>query len=122
MTYLIPVCRILVACTLTAAAVNAQAHAGLQQATPAAGAVLSGAPDRLTLRFSEKLESVFSSVKLVDGSGNPVETGRASVDSAQPSVMTLALPALKPGIYTVRWTVVGQDGHRRQGDYRFTVK
>lgn len=118
----ISVCRILLAFLLTAPAILAHAHASLQQASPPAGAVLAGAPDKLTLQFNEKLESAFSTVKLIDSKGNPVDTKRATVDSARPSVMTLPLPVLKSGMYTVRWTVVGQDGHRRQGDYQFTVK
>jgi copper resistance protein C len=32
------------------------------------------------------------------------------------------LPPLVPGVYTVTWSVLAVDGHRTQGDYRFTFK
>jgi hypothetical protein len=36
--------------------------------------------------------------------------------------MKVAVPALAPGKYTVRFIAVGDDGHRRTGSYSFTVK
>jgi methionine-rich copper-binding protein CopC len=36
--------------------------------------------------------------------------------------MKLAVPTLAPGKYTVQYTAVGHDGHRRKGEYSFTVK
>jgi methionine-rich copper-binding protein CopC len=29
---------------------------------------------------------------------------------------------LSAGSYTVTWAVAGHDGHRRKGDFKFTVK
>lgn len=98
------------------------AHAVLQRATPAKNAEVAGAPKEIALRFNEKLEAAFSNIKLTDDAGKPVPTGKAALDAADPSVMKLTLPPLAPGRYTVQFTAVGQDGHRRKGSYSFTMK
>jgi methionine-rich copper-binding protein CopC len=36
--------------------------------------------------------------------------------------MSVALPKLPPGVYTVNWVAVSVDTHRSQGEYKFTVK
>ena len=99
----------------------AWAHATLQSATPAKDAVVA-APKEVAMKFNEKLEAAFSSAKLIDSSGKVVETEKAALDQADPSVMKLNVPKLSPGKYTVQYVVVGHDGHRRKGEYAFTVK
>ncbi|MEA3127439.1 MAG: copper resistance protein [Caballeronia sp.] len=36
--------------------------------------------------------------------------------------MSVALNALTPGVYSVAWFAVADDGHHTQGHYGFTVK
>ena len=112
----------LFAATATTAAIPAWAHAALQSATPAKDEEVAAAPKEITLRFNEKLEAAFSNAKLIDSTGKEVSTGKATLDAANPSVMKLAVPALSPGKYKVEYTGVGHDGHRRKGDYVFTVR
>lgn len=100
---------------------TAWAHAALQSATPAKDAVVT-APTEITLQFNEKLEAAFSSARLTDSAGKAVGTGKAALDPANPAILKLAVPALAPGRYRVEYGVVGHDGHRRKGDYSFTVK
>ena len=100
----------------------AWAHAGLELAVPAKDAQLGSAPADITLKFNEKLESGFSGIKVLDAAGQEVGVKKAIVDSADAAVLHAPLPVLKPGVYTVKWVAVGADGHRRAGDYRFTVK
>jgi len=38
------------------------------------------------------------------------------------SFMRVDVPALPTGAYSVTWAAVGGDGHRRKGDFKFTVK
>lgn len=97
------------------------AHATLQSATPAKDAVVA-APTEITLQFNEKLEGAFSSAKVVDSAGKAVGTDKAVLDPANPAILKLAVPALAAGKYKVEYAVVGHDGHRRKGDYAFTVK
>lgn len=98
------------------------AHAVLRSATPAKDAEVTSAPKEVTLHFNEKLEAAFSTAKVVDNTGKAVSTERATLNEADPSIMEIALPSLGPGKYTVQFTAVGHDGHRRKGDYAFTVK
>jgi len=105
-----------------AGASSAWAHATLKSATPAKDAVVTSAPKEISLQFNEKLEAAFSNARLVDSTSKEVTTDKATLDAADPSVMKLAVPALAPGKYKVEYVVVGHDGHRRKGDYAFTVK
>ncbi len=101
---------------------GAWAHAKLQTSSPAAGAVLEIAPKEIALQFNEKLEAAFSSAKITDSAGKNIGAAKSQLDPVKPSVLKLALPSLKPGTYGVHWAVVGQDGHRRQGEFTFTTK
>jgi methionine-rich copper-binding protein CopC len=112
----------LFAATTMAGANSVWAHAALKSATPAKDAEVTTAPKEITLQFNEKLETAFSNAKLVDSAGKEVTTDKAALDAADLSIMKLAVPALAPGKYTVEYVGVGHDGHRRKGDYSFTVK
>ena len=112
----------LLACAAMAGVSSAWAHAALKSASPARDAVITAAPKEISLRFNEKLEAAFSNARLLDGAGREVSAEKASLDAADPSVMKLPVPALAPGKYKVEYAVVGHDGHRRKGDYAFTLK
>ncbi|WP_423382172.1 copper homeostasis periplasmic binding protein CopC [Burkholderia sp. LMG 32019] len=107
---------------VAAAPVAASAHGKLESATPATGSTVDTAPDTLRLTFNEDLEPAFSSVKVSDANGNAVTQDKAKVDAANPRVMTVAMPKLAPGAYTVQWTAMTADAHRTKGTYTFRVK
>lgn len=100
----------------------AAAHAKLTSSEPAAGATVNTPPKALSLTFNEKIEESFSSVTVKDAGGKDVASGKAHVDAANPAILRLDAPVLAPGVYTVQWIAVGHDGHRRNGDFTFTVK
>ncbi|WP_321812938.1 MULTISPECIES: copper homeostasis periplasmic binding protein CopC [unclassified Burkholderia] len=107
-----------------AAAVPAAAfaHGKLESAAPATGSTVDTAPDTLRLTFNEDLEPAFSSVKVSEASGNAVAHEKAKVDASNPRVMTVAIPKLAPGAYTVQWVAMTADAHRTKGTYTFRVK
>ncbi|KVL44743.1 copper resistance protein CopC [Burkholderia cepacia] len=107
---------------LAAAPLAASAHGKLESATPAAGSTIDAAPDTLRLAFNEALEPAFSSVKVSDANGTAVTQEKAKVDAANPRVMTVAMPKLGPGAYTVQWAAMTADAHRTKGTYTFRVK
>lgn len=107
---------------LAAAPVAASAHGKLESAAPASGSTIDTAPDTLRLTFNEDLEPAFSSVKVSDASGNAVTHEKAKVDTSNPRVMTIALPKLASGAYTVQWAAMTADAHRTKGAYTFKVK
>ncbi|WP_426207913.1 copper resistance CopC family protein [Massilia sp. TWP1-3-3] len=100
----------------------AQAHATLKQSAPADGAVLARAPTEVSITFNEALEKLFSGAVLRDRAGSLVGNAKAALDPANPAVLRLAVPPLKPGRYVVKWTAVGHDGHRQHGAIRFSVR
>ncbi|MGF6378264.1 copper resistance protein CopC [Paraburkholderia sp. JPY303] len=99
----------------------ALAHVFPQKQEPGAGASVA-APAQVKVTFDGPLEPAFSSLSVTDASGKQVGTQKSSVDAQQPAVMTLPLPTLAAGHYTVHWVAVASDGHRTHGDYGFDVK
>ncbi|WP_250441781.1 copper homeostasis periplasmic binding protein CopC [Caballeronia sp. AZ1_KS37] len=113
------------AATITALVVSpalAFAHGKLESATPTTGSTIDGSPESLRLTFNEDLESTFSTMKVVDASGSPATKEKAKVDSSNPRVMTIAVPKLAPGSYSVQWAVMTHDAHKTKGTYTFAVK
>jgi methionine-rich copper-binding protein CopC len=116
-----PLHTLVLACAATAAlfaAPYAAAHAMLKESSPAANSTV-GAPKEISLVFNEKVEPAFSSAKLTDAGGKEIAASKAQVDGDK---LTLAVPELAPGAYSVQWVGVGNDGHRRKGQFQFTVK
>jgi len=98
------------------------AHGKLESAVPASGSTVDVAPDALRLTFNEDLESTFSTIKVTDASGAPVGKEKAKVDPSNRRVLTLAVPKLSSGSYSVQWAVMTQDAHKTKGTYAFKVK
>ncbi|VWM08809.1 copper homeostasis periplasmic binding protein CopC [Burkholderia lata] len=107
---------------VSVAPIAASAHGKLESAAPATGSTVDTAPDTLRLTFNEDLEPAFSLVKVLDANGNAVTQEKAKVDATNPRVMTVALPKLAPGAYTVQWAAMTADAHRTKGTYTFRVK
>ena len=108
--------------TLFIAAVPAFGHATPTKMTPAPNSTVS-APTEISMIFTEALEPKFSVIKLLDSTGNVVSKQASVLDPANSRHMTLALPRLAPGVYTVQWTSsAADDGHRLSRTYTFTIK
>jgi len=99
----------------------ASAHVHPQTQTPGANAEVS-APAAVKIEFDGPLEPAFSTLSVSDAQGHIVSTGHAQVDSTDRKLISVALPSLPSGKYTVHWTAVAADSHRTQGDYSFSIK
>lgn len=97
------------------------AHAHPKVMDPAPDSTVS-APKHLSVEFSEALDPKFSSLRLSNAGGTTVSKAASAVSSSDPKHITLDLPALPPGAYIVQWVSVATDGHRLEGNYKFTVK
>lgn len=97
------------------------AHAHPKVMDPAPDSIVT-APKSVAIEFSEALDPKFSSLRLTNQSGTVVSKASSTVSVGDPKHMTLDLPALPPGVYVVRWVSVANDGHRLEGNYKFTVK
>jgi methionine-rich copper-binding protein CopC len=93
-------------------------HAKLRSTVPAADAQLTQAPKSVTLTFNENVRLAVLSVA-ADGREIPVAVDRNAPAASQ---VTVTLPALTPGKYQVRWSVLAaDDGHATQGTFSFTI-
>jgi copper transport protein len=102
---------------LVAAAVAAQAHAHLQQATPADGSVLATAPAELVLRFSEAAQLTALTVAKDGGTEQKI----TPLPQKAETQIVVALPPLAPGRYVLSWRVLSADGHVMPGKIHFTL-
>jgi copper transport protein len=110
---------VLLAVVALIAPASAAAHATLIGTTPADGAVLDRAPQSVRVEFDD-------SIHLAAGNAAVSNSSNASVLAGAPRTTghALILPlrsGLADGSYSVRWSIVSNDGHREQGVLAFAV-
>ena len=108
---------IALAAACLAASQLCQAHAHLVGSTPAEGAVLTASPPHLELSLSEPARLTAASLRR--GTDKPQALTFAS--SAPAQHISLDLPALQPGPYTLQYRVISADTHIASGTVHFTV-
>ena len=99
---------------------QAEAHARLVSATPAAGATVA-APRTISLTFSERMVPAFSGFDVVDAAGATIVV-RTQVSEDGKTLSGAPARALPAGAYVVNWRVASPDGHRMTGTTRFVVR
>lgn len=98
------------------------AHANLVRAEPVPNSILTTAPERVSVWFTESLEPQFGALQVLDGSGQRVDEGESFVDDHDSTMLSVRLRPLADGTYTVLWTNVSTvDGHRVRGSFVFAV-
>ena len=109
----------LVLVAVLAPARAASAHADLIATDPADGAIVKEAPEALTLQFTEDVSLRPDGVRVLDASGDRVDSGAASAKGTE---VTVPLGAtIADGTYVVAWRAVSADGHPIRGSYSFSV-
>lgn len=96
----------------------ALAHSTLETAEPGVGSTVDASPDSIQLSFNTDIEKI-SNFKLFNEQGEQVGLGQTNVEG--PTMAADVPSALSNGVYTVKWTIVGADGHAVPGEYTFTV-
>jgi copper transport protein len=109
----------LAATAALAAPAAASAHATVVRTSPTNGAVLAKAPHAVTVEFDD-------SVRVGGGTAAVANETQESVLAGRPAAhgRLLEIPlrtALPDGSYSVRWSIVSEDGHREQGVLAFAV-
>lgn len=97
------------------------AHAHPVKMNPAKDATVAS-PAVLEITFSEDLEAKQCVLNVRDSKGTKVNTASSQPVAGDAKTLTLALPVLRPGLYTVQWKSVAVDLHTLTGSYTFTVK
>jgi hypothetical protein len=98
------------------------AHASLVKSSPARRAVLTRPPAEVQLWFNERLEPAFSQLSVIDGGGQRVDIHDARVGPEDPRRLSVGVPPLPPGTYTVRYRVLSVDGHIVESEFPFTIR
>ncbi len=95
-------------------------HAELDTATPGPGDEVVGSPAEIVATFTQDLDMSRTTMEVRDASGATVAEDPVLGDG--PRELRLALPALAPGDYEVRWTSFSaEDSELERGRYTFTV-
>ena len=100
----------------------ALAHAVLVKSVPGQRAALAEPPPRVELWFNERLEPAYSKASVTNEAGTQVDLRDVAVSPQDPRRLSLSLPALAPGRYTVSFRVLSVDGHVVESKLSFTVK
>ena len=103
---------------LAFAAGSAQAHAHLKLSTPAEGAVLTEAPTAVVLTFSEAAHITAVSIQK---NREPKQALKPPSSSAAAEQISVAVPKLAAGSYTLSWRMVSDDNHIMSGELHFKV-
>jgi copper transport protein len=80
--------------------------------------VLANAPTHVTIRFDDTVRVLGGTTVVANSGKRPVTAGKPS---ASGRVVTIPLRKLHDGDYTVRWSVLSDDGHTVDGVFAFAV-
>ncbi len=100
----------------------ADAHANQIRTSPAPNSELETAPGRIIVWFSETIEAQLSEIEVFDADATQVDNGDSALDPTETTAMSVTLPELENGTYTVVWRNLSTvDGHRVVGSFLFAV-
>lgn len=98
----------------------ADAHAIIESATPAVGAVVSGPDFDVTLRYNSRLDHRRSRLSLTGPDGG-TRSLPIILPATDPASLSARATGLASGAYVLHWQVLAVDGHMTRGNIPFTV-
>jgi copper transport protein len=99
---------------------KADAHATMVQTTPAENSQMDVSPGSVDILFNEKLDSGGAKLLVLNDLSRNVAKGKP-VRIEENKGLSIALPKLSEGHYTVSYSVISADGHPVSGAYIFTI-
>ena len=98
----------------------ASAHATLDRSDPLDGQVVPTSPSKVTLTFSEPIETALGAIRIFDSDARRVDAGGTARQA--PNIVSSGVSGtLARGTYTVSWRVSSADGHPIDGAFVFHV-
>jgi methionine-rich copper-binding protein CopC len=103
---------------------SAYAHAAYERSEPGAGSLVSTAPARVDIWFTQDMfrRQGENWIRVSGPDGAEVQSGESAIDDDDRRHMSVALAGdLEPGEYTVTWrTLSSEDGDSEEGTFSFT--
>lgn len=96
----------------------ASAHTDLASSNPASGAIITTAPRKLELHFTEAVQLLKFSMTDSESSAVAVEF---KPTAEKLNHFEIALPQLPEDSYTAHWSAMGADGHLVEKTFAFTI-
>ncbi|MFB6598485.1 copper resistance CopC/CopD family protein [Streptomyces diastaticus] len=114
---------VLAALAVLAGAGSAGAHAALTGSDPQQDSVVEQAPKEVSLTFSEQIAVDEDAIRVLDPSGNRVDTEEAprSLGSGGAQYAVKLRAGLPDGTFTVAYQVVSADSHPVAGAFTFSI-
>lgn len=101
---------------------NTYGHAFVTSSNPSASQSLSTSPTRVDVFFSEPVDLRYSKLKVIDQNGKQVDSKDVHHLNGDQSSLSVSLPQLNDGVYTVSTTVLSQtDGHVTDNAFVFAT-
>ncbi len=97
------------------------AHAFLVHASPPVGSELPVSPSSVTITYTEGVEPDFSTIEVDDSHGVRMDKADPHLLGGEQTKLSVSLPKLPPGEYTVIWHVTSVDTHKTEGRFTFSV-
>jgi methionine-rich copper-binding protein CopC len=101
---------------------DAGAHAILVKSEPQQEATVAKPPSEVNLWFNEGVGEQYAALAITNGEGKRVDNQDARLGIMDRSLLTVTLPQVPPGKYSVRYRVQSADGHIVSGKYFFTIQ
>ena len=97
------------------------AHAELVSTSPTAGSVVQTVPSQVLLRFTEEIDALPDSIRVLAGDGSEVPVGEIRRDLGADTVAADLPTDLADGTYVVAWRAISGDSHPVGGAFTFSV-
>jgi len=102
---------------------TSSAHVEIVDSFPERFANVNPIPTQVWIQFSGELQTLdgqaLNSLEVIDSTGLSVNFEDPVIDGAK--IMTKVSGQSAPGVFTVKYRVVGDDGHVFEGDYTFNA-
>ena len=114
---------LLIACLSIMSMPTSSAHVTIVSSFPERFANVNPIPTQVWIQFSGELQTLdgeaVNSLEVIDSTGIAVNFEDPVIEGAK--IMTKISGQSAPGVFTVKYRVVGDDGHVIEGDYTFNA-
>ena len=112
-----------VGCLVILSMPGSSAHVEIVSSFPERLATVIPIPTEVMIEFSGKLQTLGgkagNSIEVIDSTGIAINLGDPIIEGAK--IVTKISDQSAPGVFTVKYRVVGEDGHVIEGDYTFNA-